>query len=45
LPLPCHREGYPAELGFKAPAIAIGAIVKVRAKLLDLAAKVPEMVA
>jgi len=34
------------ELDFQAPAIiAIGAIVKVRAKLLDLAAKVPEMVA
>ena len=34
------------ELAFEAPAIiAIGAIVKVRAKLLDLAAKVPEMVA
>jgi len=34
------------ELAFEAPAIiAIGAIVKVRAKLLDLAARVPEMVA
>jgi uroporphyrin-III C-methyltransferase len=34
------------ELHFEAPAIiAIGAIVKVRAKLLDLAARVPEMVA
>jgi uroporphyrin-III C-methyltransferase len=34
------------ELAFEAPAIiAIGAIVKVRTKLLDLAAKVPEMVA
>jgi uroporphyrin-III C-methyltransferase len=33
------------ELAFEAPAIiAIGAIVKVRAKLLDLAARVPEMV-
>jgi len=33
-------------LAFEAPAIiAIGAIVKVRAKLLDLAARVPEMVA
>jgi uroporphyrin-III C-methyltransferase len=33
------------ELSFEAPAIiAIGAIVKVRAKLLDLAARVPEMV-
>ena len=32
-------------LAFEAPAIiAIGAIVKVRAKLLDLAARVPEMV-
>jgi len=34
------------ELEFEAPAIiAIGAILKVRAKLLDLAARVPEMVA
>ena len=34
------------ELAFEAPAIiAIGAIVKVRAELLGLAAKVPEMVA
>ena len=34
------------ELAFEAPAIiAIGAIVKVRAKLLDLAARVPAMVA
>jgi uroporphyrin-III C-methyltransferase len=34
------------ELHFEAPAIiAIGAIVKMRAKLLDLAARMPEMVA
>jgi uroporphyrin-III C-methyltransferase len=34
------------ELAFEAPAIiVIGAIVKVRAELLGLAAKVPEMVA
>jgi uroporphyrin-III C-methyltransferase len=35
-----------AELGFEAPAIiAIGAIVSVRAKLLELASRVPELVA
>ena len=42
-----HRVGAETQaLEFEAPAIiAIGAIVKVRAKLLDLAARVPEMVA
>ena len=42
-----HRvAGETRELDFEAPAIiAIGAIVKVRAKLLELAARVPEMVA